>query len=106
MDTLIIYCHPYPQSFNHAILQAVQNNLQSKNIEFTPIDLYAERFSPVYTKKDLSLFHTGKTPVACSKARALRDAPLSLRQALPKTSPGLCRQNRDAAQTPGGLPDE
>ena len=52
------------------------------------------------------LFHTGKTPVACSKARALRDAPLSLRQALPKTSPGLCRQNRDAAQTPGGLPDE
>lgn len=61
MDTLIIYCHPYPQSFNHAILQAVQNNLQSKNIEFTLIDLYAERFSPVYTKKDLSLFHTGKT---------------------------------------------
>lgn len=33
MDTLIIYCHPYSQSFNHAILQAVQNNLKSKNIE-------------------------------------------------------------------------
>lgn len=76
MNTLIIYCHPYSQSFNHAILQTIQKNLQSKNIEFTTIDLYAEHFSPIYTKKDLSLFHAGKTtdPLVVKYLNLLRRA--------------------------------
>jgi NAD(P)H dehydrogenase (quinone) len=28
MKALIIYCHPYNKSFNHAVLDAVQSNLK------------------------------------------------------------------------------
>ncbi|BDR58134.1 NAD(P)H-dependent oxidoreductase [Xylocopilactobacillus apicola] len=45
---LIIYCHPWPKSFNHAILEAIIKNLEEHNQSYRVIDLYAERFDPVY----------------------------------------------------------
>ncbi|GAJ25723.1 NAD(P)H dehydrogenase [Liquorilactobacillus sucicola DSM 21376 = JCM 15457] len=60
-QTLVIYCHPYDGSFNHAILNAVITGLQRKNVAFQIIDLYAENFIPVYTSAELALFNTGKT---------------------------------------------
>ena len=61
MDTLIIYCHPYPQSFNHAVLERVQSNLNSQGINYQLIDLYTEHFDPTYSAEELSLYHQGGT---------------------------------------------
>ena len=61
MSTLIVYCHPYEKSFNHAILDMVKTNLKKQNQPFKIIDLYAERFSPVYDQEELRLYHNGKT---------------------------------------------
>lgn len=58
---LIVYCHPYEKSFNHAVLDAVQSNLQQHQQDYTVIDLYKDEFAPFYTAKELSLFHEGKT---------------------------------------------
>lgn len=61
MKTIIVYCHPYPHSFNHAILEAVCDNLKTKKVDFRIIDLYAEDFDPVYSKEELTLYHEGGT---------------------------------------------
>ncbi|BDR60059.1 NAD(P)H-dependent oxidoreductase [Lactobacillus xylocopicola] len=61
MNTLIIYCHPYEKSFNHAVLTAVKTNLQKQNQQYQVIDLYADHFNPVYDKEELRLFHSGGT---------------------------------------------
>lgn len=61
MTALIIYCHPYEKSFNHAVLKAIQKNLTVSKVDYQIIDLYAEEFDPVYSKTELSLYHTGAT---------------------------------------------
>ncbi|CAM3111369.1 NAD(P)H-dependent oxidoreductase [Leuconostoc rapi] len=61
MHTLIIYCHPYQNSFNHAILDAVQQSLNQSNLKYQIIDLYADDFSPVYSTEELKLYHSGQT---------------------------------------------
>ena len=48
MDFLIIYCHPYEKSFNHAILESVKSNLAHKHKSFKVIDLYQERRTVAY----------------------------------------------------------
>ncbi|MGT2949233.1 NAD(P)H-dependent oxidoreductase [Streptococcus devriesei] len=46
MNTLIVYAHPNPKSFNAEILKTVQTNL-SKAHTVKTIDLYAENFDPI-----------------------------------------------------------
>jgi NAD(P)H dehydrogenase (quinone) len=58
---LIIYCHPYDQSFNHAELEAIQDNLSVAHREYKVIDLYADHFNPAYSKEELRLYHQGET---------------------------------------------
>jgi NAD(P)H dehydrogenase (quinone) len=58
---LIIYCHPYDQSFNHAELEAIQDNLSIAHREYKVIDLYADHFNPAYSKEELRLYHQGET---------------------------------------------
>ncbi len=58
---LIIYCHPYEQSFNHAELKAIKENLSAGQREYEIIDLYAEHFNPVYSTEELRLYHRGET---------------------------------------------
>ena len=57
--TLIIYAHPSPGSFNHAVLQAVTDSLDRKSRPYDVIDLYADGFDPRYTPEELALFHEG-----------------------------------------------
>ena len=45
---IVVYCHPYVNSFNHAILEQVINNLKQQHLNPEMIDLYAEQFNPVY----------------------------------------------------------
>ncbi|KRL96830.1 NAD(P)H-dependent oxidoreductase [Liquorilactobacillus satsumensis] len=58
---LIVYCHPYNQSFNHAVLTAVKSNLEKQNCAYAVIDLYRDNFKPFYDAEELRLFHSGKT---------------------------------------------
>lgn len=58
---LIIYCHPYKNSFNHAELSAIEKNFRNNNIDYEVIDLYKDKFNPIYDTKELSLFHNGQT---------------------------------------------
>ncbi|KRL37870.1 NAD(P)H-dependent oxidoreductase [Liquorilactobacillus uvarum] len=60
-QALIIYCHPYAKSFNHAILESIIAELNRRNVDYQVIDLYADHFSPVYTSEELALFSSGKT---------------------------------------------
>ncbi|APR08166.1 hypothetical protein FAM21834_01996 [Lentilactobacillus parabuchneri] len=60
-NTLIIYCHPYEKSFNHAIVESVINNLELHHTDWTMIDLYKEAFNPTYNEEELRLFHDGKS---------------------------------------------
>lgn len=61
MSTLIIYAHPYNKSFNSAILNAVQANLEKKKEKFEVLDLYKDNFNPAYDAKELSMYSQGKT---------------------------------------------
>ena len=47
MNVLIIHTHPNPNSFNHAILEQVEQGLKDGNHSYTVIDLYADNFNPV-----------------------------------------------------------
>lgn len=61
MDCLIIYCHPYDESFNHAIFENIKENLGRKNKSYKVIDLYKDSFVPYYDLEEMRLFHTGQT---------------------------------------------
>ncbi|BDR58000.1 NAD(P)H-dependent oxidoreductase [Xylocopilactobacillus apicola] len=61
IDYLIIYCHPFKGSFNHAILERVIQNLENNHRSYEVIDLYQDHFMPVYDEEELHLFKEGKT---------------------------------------------
>ena len=62
MKYLIVYAHPNPKSFNHAILETISQELQKKKREFTVRDLYRIGFNPVLSTKDLLAIQDGAVP--------------------------------------------
>lgn len=46
MKVLIVYCHPEPNSFNHAMFAMAQETLQAQGHEVKTSDLYAMNFDP------------------------------------------------------------
>lgn len=56
MKTLIVYNHPYSDSFNHALLEAVIAGAKKAGHEVDVIDLDQDHFDPVMTGKDLLAF--------------------------------------------------
>jgi NAD(P)H dehydrogenase (quinone) len=44
---VIIYAHPRPNSFNHAVLEVVSAELRAADVPFTVRDLYAGPFDPL-----------------------------------------------------------
>lgn len=63
MKTLVVYAHPNPVSFNHAILEQTLKTLAEKGHEVRVRDLYALGFEPVLSGDDLSALHGGQIPV-------------------------------------------
>ena len=57
MSKLIVYCHPYDKSFNHVILEKIKEHEDIIGV----IDLYKEKFSPIYTTEELEIYSAGKT---------------------------------------------
>lgn len=60
MNTLVIYTHPNPQSFNHALLESLVQGLKAGGCTFTVVDLYDIGFNPVLSMQDLVQFRSGK----------------------------------------------
>ncbi len=51
-NTLIIFGHPNPDSFNGAILKAIENKLKEKEYQFISKNLYQLNFNPTLTIDD------------------------------------------------------
>ena len=60
MNVLVVYAHPNPDSFTHAILEQVTKGLDDGPHTYKVNDLYASGFDPVFTQHDsLSFLHEG-----------------------------------------------
>lgn len=59
MKHLVIYCHPNPQSFNHAIQETYVNSLKKKNHEVKIRNLYELKFQPVLGSEDFVAMQKG-----------------------------------------------
>lgn len=62
MNHLIVYAHPFEDSFNHAILESTVNALQNKGHSVVVRDLYALGFNPVLSTKDFKELRHGDIP--------------------------------------------
>jgi NAD(P)H dehydrogenase (quinone) len=62
MKYVIVYAHPNPKSFNHAILERVEGILRAAGNGCDVRDLYALGFNPVLEASGLSLSHGAKAP--------------------------------------------
>ncbi len=67
MKYLIIYTHPNPASFNHAILETISGELKKKKKEFKVRDLYKIGFNPALSTKDLLAIQNGAVPTDIKK---------------------------------------
>lgn len=47
VKALVVYCHPNPKSYTHAVLTSVQAGLAQRGAEVQTLDLYASGFDPV-----------------------------------------------------------
>ena len=52
MRTLVVHCHPDPESFNAALFRATCTALRAAGNDITALDLYAERFDPVMSLEE------------------------------------------------------
>lgn len=62
MKYLIVYAHPNPKSFNHAIKERVESKLKREKKKYKVRDLYAMAWNPVLGGADLEVLLGGKTP--------------------------------------------
>lgn len=62
MRILVVYSHPNPESFNHAILEHLVEGLSVSDQEVDIADLYATRFNPVLQASDLIQFRKERLP--------------------------------------------
>lgn len=65
MSVLIIYAHPNPKSYTHAVLESLIRGLESAKTPYEVIDLYAIGFNPVLvvdeTRRRRDLIHDAET---------------------------------------------
>ena len=57
----IVFAHPWNGSFNKAILDKVVEKLDETKQKYTIIDLNKDKFNPVMTEEELSLYSQGKS---------------------------------------------
>jgi len=70
VNHLLIYSHPNPKSFNHAILETYAAALREAGHEVRIRDLYAESFDPVLPGEDLATMAEGKIPESVVEEQA------------------------------------
>jgi len=52
MNVLVVYAHPNPDSFTHAVLEHVTKGLDDSPHSYKVSDLYASGFDPVFSSQD------------------------------------------------------
>lgn len=62
MKVLIVYAHPNPNSFNHAILETAVETLRVNKHAARVKDLYAENFNPLLDRDMLASINQGVIP--------------------------------------------
>jgi len=62
MKVLVVYSHPNPKSFNHAILETTLETLKAGDHEVRVRDLYAQGFDPVLKGSDFVALQAGALP--------------------------------------------
>jgi NAD(P)H dehydrogenase (quinone) len=62
MKHLVVYAHPHPESFNHAIMETIVQTLENKGHEVVVRDLYALDFQPVLKPEDTDAMKSGHIP--------------------------------------------
>ena len=67
MKVLIVFTHPNPQSFNHALLEHISEGLQEAGHEVRVKDLYQEQFDPILQADDLAQLQQGVIPARIKK---------------------------------------
>ncbi len=60
MNCLVVYAHPNPESFNHAILETLTGALRAQGHEVRIRDLYTAPFDPVLRAADLRAAAAGR----------------------------------------------
>lgn len=60
LDTLVVYCHPWEGSFNHAILEALCAGFERAGRTYEVCDLYADGFWPAMTREELAGYSEGR----------------------------------------------
>lgn len=56
MRTLVVHCHPDPESYNAALYRTACDALRAGGHELRCIDLYAEGFDPVLTREERAAY--------------------------------------------------
>lgn len=59
---LLVYCHPNPKSFNHAIREKLEAELKANGAEVRTRDLYQIKFDSTLDGEDFMEFKSGKIP--------------------------------------------
>ena len=62
MRVLILYAHPNPKSFNHAVLENFVRGLKDSGHTPEVVDLYASKFNPCIMPEDFAQFTGGQMP--------------------------------------------
>jgi NAD(P)H dehydrogenase (quinone) len=88
MKYLIIYAHPNPASFNHAIMETISEEFKKSNKKFEVRDLYGLHFNPVLSADDLSAIQNGVVPHDIKTEQDhILSAPCPEKMALPAREP-------------------
>lgn len=72
MHVLIVYAHPNPKSFCHAVLERFQSGLIEAGHTSELLDLYALHFDPVFRMRDFAGFVHESMPAEVLKSMNLR----------------------------------
>ena len=62
MNVVVVYAHPNPKSFNHAILEQFTKGLEDSGHTYEVVDLYKIGFDPCFKGPDFAQFTGGKLP--------------------------------------------
>lgn len=77
MKVLIVYAHPNPKSFNHAILELFTQGPRDGGHSFEVLDLYAIGFDPVFNVENLGQFVRKDVPEDLLERFNLREPMVS-----------------------------
>jgi NAD(P)H dehydrogenase (quinone) len=78
MKALIIYAHPNPMSFTHAILDNFVRGLSEAGHQYEIVDLYKIKFNPIFQDMDSSFFVDEDMPKDLFKQMDMRKMIIGL----------------------------